>query len=287
MQLATQTSVQSLPPGAAIEPDVAQRDSRYAQYKVIRRNGAVVGFEPSKITVAMTKAFIAVNGGTGAASARVRELVAGLTEQAVTALIRRQPAGGTFHIEDIQDQVELALMRSGEHDVARAYVLYREERARARAKQKEAQPEAAPQSLNVTENGTLASARSGSAARSDQGIVRRTRPRGRPRGDSAERAQGSVRRRADGRGAQGRHPGGARADREGSGLQLRHRPAVAQQHPLRNPGSGSDPGGNALPVRRLFPALHREGHRGRPARSAGWQRSISSRWARRWMPTGI
>src|SRR3954451_17973217 len=152
MQLAMQTSVQSLPPGAAIESDVAQRDERYAQYKVIRRNGSVVGFEPSKVTVAMTKAFIAVNGGTGAASARVRELVSSLTEQVVMALIRRQPAGGTFHIEDIQDQVELALMRSGEHDVARAYVLYREERTRARAKQKEVQPQA--QTLNVTEHGS-------------------------------------------------------------------------------------------------------------------------------------
>ncbi len=60
----------------------------------------------------------------------------GLTEQVVGALMRRQPGGGTFHIEDIQDQVELALMRSGEHDVARAYVLYREERARLRAQQK-------------------------------------------------------------------------------------------------------------------------------------------------------
>src|SRR5262252_9145069 len=131
-----------------------QRDPRYAEYKVIRRNGAVVGFEPSKISVAVTKAFIAVNGGTGAASARVRELVAGLTEQVVGALMRRQPAGGTFHIEDIQDQVELALMRSGEHDVARAYVLYREERARARAQQKAAvQPEAKPHALTVTEDG--------------------------------------------------------------------------------------------------------------------------------------
>jgi ribonucleoside-diphosphate reductase alpha chain len=73
----------------------------------------------------MTKAFLAVNGGQGAASARVRELVENLTATVVTALMRRQPAGGTFHIEDIQDQVELALMRSGEHDVARAYVLYR------------------------------------------------------------------------------------------------------------------------------------------------------------------
>ena len=111
-------------------------DSRYADYKVIRRNGAVVGFEPGKIAVAMTKAFLAVNGSQGAASARIRELVTVLSDGVVGALIRRQPAGGTFHIEDIQDQVELALMRSGEHDVARAYVLYREERAKVRALQK-------------------------------------------------------------------------------------------------------------------------------------------------------
>src|SRR5256885_2330856 len=97
-------------------------------YKIIRRNGAVVGFEPSKISIAVTKAFLAVNGGQGAASARVRELVEQLTANVVNALVRRQPAGGTFHIEDIQDQVELALMRSGEHDVARAYVLYRAKR---------------------------------------------------------------------------------------------------------------------------------------------------------------
>src|SRR3546814_7380799 len=82
------------------------------EYKIIRRNGAVVGFEPSKISIAVTKAFLAVNGGQGAASARVRELVDQLTGNVVNALVRRQPAGGTFHIEDIQDQVELALMRS-------------------------------------------------------------------------------------------------------------------------------------------------------------------------------
>ena len=111
-------------------PETAERESLYAQYKVIRRNGAVVGFEPPKIAIAMTKAFIAVNGGQGAASARVREQVAQLTDNVVNALMRRQPSGGTVHIEDIQDQVELALMRSGEHNVARAYVLYREERAR-------------------------------------------------------------------------------------------------------------------------------------------------------------
>src|SRR5512145_1983712 len=123
----------------------------YADHKVIRRNGAVVGFEPAKISVAMTKAFLAVNGAQGAASARIRELVAGLTDNVVAALLRRQPQGGTFHIEDIQDQVELALMRSGEHDVARAYVLYREERAKARAQEKTSAK--ASSELHVVDNG--------------------------------------------------------------------------------------------------------------------------------------
>ncbi|MBC3869928.1 ribonucleoside-diphosphate reductase subunit alpha [Undibacterium oligocarboniphilum] len=111
----------------------------YSEHRVIRRNGAVVGFEPSKIAIAMTKAFLAVNGGQGAASARVRELVEQLTATVVAALLRRQPAGGTFHIEDIQDQVELALMRSGEHDVARAYVLYRAKHQEERRLAQEAQ----------------------------------------------------------------------------------------------------------------------------------------------------
>src|SRR5258705_8302434 len=92
----------------------------FADYKVIRRNGSVVSFEPSKIAIAVTKAFLAVNGGQGAASARVRELVEELTQSVVRALLRSRPNGGTFHIEDIQDQVELALMRGGEHNVARA-----------------------------------------------------------------------------------------------------------------------------------------------------------------------
>ncbi|HXZ55093.1 MAG TPA: ribonucleoside-diphosphate reductase subunit alpha [Burkholderiales bacterium] len=119
------------------EPNQSSR-AAFSECRVIRRNGAVVGFEPSKISVAMTKAFLAVNGSQGAASARIRELVGGLTDTVVGALVRRQPQGGTFHIEDIQDQVELALMRSGEHDVARAYVLYREERAKARLQEKSA-----------------------------------------------------------------------------------------------------------------------------------------------------
>jgi ribonucleoside-diphosphate reductase alpha chain len=135
------------------EPGVVQSTASLSldQYKIIRRNGSVVSFEPSKISIAMTKAFIAVNGGQGAASARVRELVEQLTDGVVSALVRRQPHGGTFHIEDIQDQVELSLMRSGEHDVARAYVLYRERRNQERAKNK-AQTVAAP-ALNVIEGG--------------------------------------------------------------------------------------------------------------------------------------
>ncbi|BBE51894.1 Ribonucleoside-diphosphate reductase 1 subunit alpha [Ferriphaselus amnicola] len=116
-------------------------------YKVVRRNGSVVPFEPSKIAIAVTKAFIAVNGSQAAGSARVREMVEQLTANVVNALVRRQPQGGTVHIEDIQDQVELSLMRSGEHDVARAYVLYREQRSQERAKAKKTEVE---HTLNVT-----------------------------------------------------------------------------------------------------------------------------------------
>ncbi len=107
-------------------------DSNLSDIKVIRRNGSVVVFEASKIAVAMTKAFLAVNGGQGAASARVREQTELFTSQIVEVFLRRLPAGGAVHIEEIQDQVELALMRAGEHEIARAYVLYREKRSNER-----------------------------------------------------------------------------------------------------------------------------------------------------------
>ncbi|MGH8851882.1 MAG: ATP cone domain-containing protein, partial [Casimicrobiaceae bacterium] len=122
--------------GEASSALAANTDPRLAQYKVIRRNGAVVAFEPSKIAIAVTKAFLAVNGGQSAASARVRELTAKLTNVVVAALMKRKPAGGAIHSEEIQDQVELALMRGGEHEVARAYVLYREKRSQERAHEK-------------------------------------------------------------------------------------------------------------------------------------------------------
>ncbi|CAG4917827.1 ribonucleoside-diphosphate reductase subunit alpha [Paraburkholderia gardini] len=132
--------------GQALAPQAT-----FADYKVIRRNGSVVSFEPSKIAIAVTKAFLAVNGGQGAASARVRELVEQLTQSVVRALLRSRPNGGTFHIEDIQDQVELALMRGGEHNVARAYVLYREKRTQERTQEPEAA--AGSSGLNVVDGG--------------------------------------------------------------------------------------------------------------------------------------
>ncbi|MCE8017890.1 ribonucleoside-diphosphate reductase subunit alpha [Halomonas sp. MCCC 1A17488] len=101
--------------------------------RVIKRNGDVVAFDASKIAVAMRKAFIAVEGDNVSASSRVRDFVEQASQSIAAAFQRRMPDGGTVHIEDIQDQVELALMRAGEQKVARAYVLYREEHARARA----------------------------------------------------------------------------------------------------------------------------------------------------------
>ncbi|HVO89783.1 MAG TPA: ATP cone domain-containing protein, partial [Casimicrobiaceae bacterium] len=159
MQISTASpSSTATPPRELIvgEPGspVGSADPRFAQYKVIRRNGSVVGFEPGKITIAMTKAFLAVNGGQGAASARVRDEVTQLTDVVVSALMKRKPEGGAIHIEEIQDQVELALMRGGEHEVARAYVLYREKRAQERAQQRQhKEAKAGDRILTVTDNG--------------------------------------------------------------------------------------------------------------------------------------
>ncbi|WP_439373437.1 ribonucleoside-diphosphate reductase subunit alpha [Bradyrhizobium sp. DASA03120] len=119
--------------------------------QIIRRNGKVTPFDSPKIGLAMTKAFLAVEGTTAAASRRVHESVVQLTDEVVAALMRRAGEGRTFHIEDVQDQVELALMRSENHKVARAYVLYREERARQRAEDAAAQPApAGAPALHVT-----------------------------------------------------------------------------------------------------------------------------------------
>ena len=129
----------STPSAIAIPTEIpfseAASSSPLANYQIIRRNGAVVPFEPNKIAIAIMKASLAVHGTQGAASASIRETVDSLTQQVIRALVRSRPSGGTFHIEDVQDQVELGLMRSGNHEVARAYVLYRERRTQERAKQ--------------------------------------------------------------------------------------------------------------------------------------------------------
>ena len=121
-------------------------------YQIIRRNGAVVPFEPAKIATAMMKAFLAVHGTQGSASASVREVVENLTHTVMRALMRSRPGGGTFHIEDVQDHVELGLMRSGNHEVARAYVLYRERRNQER-QQLQAQHAPSAPAIHVMDHG--------------------------------------------------------------------------------------------------------------------------------------
>ena len=141
------TAARNMPPAVSSTIDTAATIP--GQLRVIRRNGKVTAFDESKIKVAMTKAFLAVEGSGAAVSMRVHDLVNALSDQISSALKRRAPGGGTVHIEDIQDQVELALMREGHHKVARAYVLYREHQAQKRAA--EAPAQAAPEIvLNVT-----------------------------------------------------------------------------------------------------------------------------------------
>ncbi len=119
-----QESVQSEPKKTMVSP---------GQLRIIKRNGSVVDFDGSKIEIAITKAFLAVHTSAAAASSSVHSRVSTLSSQVEDIFRKRMPSGGTIHIEEIQDQVELALMRSEEHKVAREYVLYRAERANQRA----------------------------------------------------------------------------------------------------------------------------------------------------------
>jgi ribonucleoside-diphosphate reductase alpha chain len=147
-----QEALNSLP--SAAPAGAANSSSPNDSYQIIRRSGAVVAFEPKKIAVALTKAFLAVHGAGRGFGQRARH--GRRTDRAVVrALVRSRPGGGTFHIEDVQDQVELGLMRGGHHDVARAYVLYRERRAQERAEQPGRRVAAAAGKpvLHVTDNG--------------------------------------------------------------------------------------------------------------------------------------
>jgi ribonucleoside-diphosphate reductase alpha chain len=148
----TLASASGIAQPAEINQSASAQPGLLTHYQIIRRNGAVVPFEPNKIAVAMMKAFLAVHGTQGAASASVREMVDGLTQAVIRALVRSRPGGGTFHIEDVQDQVELGLMRGGHHEIARAYVLYRERRTQERARQVTQEAPAAP-ALHVVDGG--------------------------------------------------------------------------------------------------------------------------------------
>jgi ribonucleoside-diphosphate reductase alpha chain len=148
----TPRAVPSTPPQQQRDTAGSPAGQNLAHYQIIRRNGAVVPFEPNKIAIAMMKAFLAVHGTQGAASASVRETVDVLTQGVIRAMVRSRPGGGTFHIEDVQDQVELGLMRGGHHEIARAYVLYRERRTQERSKQVEQEAPATP-TLHVLDNG--------------------------------------------------------------------------------------------------------------------------------------
>lgn len=112
-------------------------NAKLSQYAVIRRNGQLTAFDVNKIVIAITKAFLEVEGYSASSSNRIKITVRELAEQVVNGLMRQMQHACKVHIEDIQDQVELALMRAGEHKVARAYVLYREKHALQRAENKE------------------------------------------------------------------------------------------------------------------------------------------------------
>jgi len=120
------------------------------QMRVIKRNGSVVPYDQEKIGIAITKAFLAVEGGAAAASTRIHNKVNELASAVTITFSRRMPSGGTLHIEEIQDQVELELMRSEERTVARSYVLYREERTRLRKEETaEEEPQQAEPGIKV------------------------------------------------------------------------------------------------------------------------------------------
>ncbi len=158
MQTNTPNQNTNTPETIQKQPEITATDTNSiaatapGQFRVIRRNGKVTTFDDEKISIAMTKAFLAVEGGNAAASNRIHEIVKNLTEQVAFALTRRIPDGGTFHIEDIQDQVELALMRGGHQKISRAYVIYRNEHAKARAQEmaQQAETDSPTSTINIT-----------------------------------------------------------------------------------------------------------------------------------------
>ena len=214
-------------------------DPRFAQYKVIRRNGSVVAFEPSKITIAMTKAFLAINGGQGAASARVREEVDEAHRRRRRGVGQAQARGRRDpHRGNPGPGRAAADARRRARSRARLRAVSREALAGARARQGQGQGQAAEHAINVIDNGVKKPLDLDRLTRARQGIVRgpgRRRARPHPQGH----AEGPLRRRGRGRSAQGRGAVRARADREGSRVLVRHRAPAARRAALRSAGRGS------------------------------------------------
>jgi hypothetical protein len=248
--------------GKVLRERSTDRESAGCTYKIIRRNGSVVGLrarqDRDRDDQGLPRRERRPGRRVGARARAGRSAHRGV----VNALMRRKPAGGTFHIEDIQDQVELALMRSGEHDVARAYVLYREERTQERARQKAApgRPGRAF-GLHVLDRGTWC-------------VVRSTRPPCATLVDSAcvglgkttvEAAllEATLKNLYDGvpidEVRKSRHPVGPRADREGSGLQPGDRALLL--HTIRREVLGEEvaQARDAGALRRVLPAVRRRG----------------------------
>lgn len=136
MHTAPTAAQDNTPPTTGTGNDAGAHSHPETGHRVIRRNGQITEFDRSKIVVAITKAYLAVEGASAAGSSRIHKTVEELTDQVADALYRRLPEDGIVHIEDIQDQVELGLMRAGDHKVARAYVIYREQQARKRKEEK-------------------------------------------------------------------------------------------------------------------------------------------------------
>ncbi len=125
------TATLATPPTLTTDPEPA---TDVAAMRVQRRDGSLAEFDPGRIAVAITKAFLAVQGESAGRSSSLRVSVTELTDAVAGTLARRTGGlGRPVDLEEIQDQVELALMRGGHLDVARAYILYREEHRKARA----------------------------------------------------------------------------------------------------------------------------------------------------------
>jgi len=92
---------------------------------VVKRTGAVVPFNRDRITNAIYRAAVAVGG-------RDRETAEQLADQVVALLEEQTPKGDAPTVEQIQDAVEKVLIENGRAKTAKAYILYRDDRARRR-----------------------------------------------------------------------------------------------------------------------------------------------------------